>query len=103
MLKRKVQSKAVEKPKFKQEQKGKIKDDELEIENQETMKIHKGERKIGLSKGMTINLGNYQSAKISVWMERIVEDDNHSSTQNLQDMSQYLDDWLQSEVDEIQK
>jgi hypothetical protein len=63
--------------------------------------LTKNDCRIGLSKGMTVNLGNYESAKISVWMERVVENDPHIIDDNMENISNYLDDVLQAEVDEL--
>ena len=97
MLKKRVSK---EKVNYFAEAKGKTGNDSPEITK--TMVTGKGERKIGLAKTFTKNMGNYQSAKIGVWMERVVPDNDHDCTINLQEMSKYLDDWLQSEIEELE-
>lgn len=67
----------------------------------EAMLICKGEQKIGISKGITINTGNYESARINVWVERIIPEGEKERTKNLQELSEYLDDWLIVESKEL--
>ena len=100
MIKRKP--KAVEKEANVKEIKGITKDgDGINEPAHEVMQINKGEQKIGLSKGVTVNTGNYESARINVWVERIIPEGEKERTKNLQELSEYLDDWLIVESKEL--
>lgn len=57
------------------------------------------EVKIGLSKGITLNTGNYESARIDYWMERTVPESEKDST--LAEMSKEIDNVLDAEVQEL--
>ena len=59
--------------------------------------VVKGEVRVGLSKGATISMGNYQSARIDVWLERIVEDNEHSINKALMEISDLLDEAVAEE------
>ena len=63
--------------------------------------INKGEQKIGMSKGMTIPTEPYANVKITVWVERIIPEGENERTKNLQELSEYLDDWLIVESKEL--
>jgi len=60
-----------------------------------------GEVRVGMSKGATLNMGNYQSARIDFWMERVVVDDQHSINQAYSDMGEELDSLIEQETDAL--
>ena len=57
--------------------------------------ITTGERLVGMSKGYTINLGNYESAKIDCWMSRVVPDEDTAAMDALAEISDQIDEHLQ--------
>ena len=59
------------------------------------------QRRIGMSKGMTINMGDYQSARIDVWMERVVPDNDREVEKAYAEISKTLDEHLTDEVNEL--
>ena len=56
-----------------------------------------GERLIGMQKGYTINLDNYESARIDCWMSRVVEDDPAVAQGALSEMA----DEIEEQLDEL--
>lgn len=60
-----------------------------------------GKAEVGLSKGITINLGNYESARINCWITRIVNDDDTEMMNSLAELSGLIDEQIQFEVDGI--
>lgn len=60
-----------------------------------------GEVRVGMSKGATLNMGNYQSARIDFWMERVVEDTQHAVNKAYSDMTIELDQLIEDEADAI--
>lgn len=62
-----------------------------------------GQVRLGMSKGATVPTVAYGNAKIGVWIERLVKDDERAIEKNLSDMSEFLDDWINSEVKELEK
>lgn len=83
--------------------KGISRDGEMEENNSAPSTIRKGERRIGCSKGATVPTVAYGNIKISVWEERVVNDDDREARKVLNEISEYLDNWLQSEVDEVMR
>ena len=61
-----------------------------------------GECRVGCSKGVTLNMGNYQSARIDFWMERVVEDNEHEKIKAYSEMVDCLDDLITQEVDSLE-
>lgn len=61
----------------------------------------KGEVRVGMSKGATLNMGNYQSARIDFWMERVVEDSSHAINQAYSDMGDELDSLIDQETEAL--
>lgn len=59
------------------------------------------QRKIGLSKGVTINMGNYEAYKIAIWQERYCEDTEEASNKTIAEMMEELDALLEAEVDSV--
>lgn len=62
-----------------------------------------GQTTVGLSKGLTINLGNYESARINCWISRTVKDDEKVVMDTLADISQLIDEQIEFEVNEIKE
>lgn len=60
-----------------------------------------GEVRVGISKGATLNLGNYQSARIDFWMERVVNDNEHDITKAYAEMGEELDTLLEEEANSV--
>lgn len=60
-------------------------------------------RRVGMSKAMTVNMGNYESAKIGVWIERVVPDNDREEATAMTEISGRLDEYLKVEVSELQK
>jgi hypothetical protein len=67
------------------------------VRNNVASTIKKGQTRVGLSKGCTLNMGNYQSAKIDCWIERVVEDDEVVVMDTLADISRILDEHIEYE------
>jgi len=63
--------------------------------------ITEGQVRIGLAKGMTLNMGNYQSARIDAWMERVVPDNDHDINKSISDMSELLDEVVEQEQESL--
>lgn len=63
--------------------------------------ISEGKTRIGIAKGCTINMGSYESARVEVWMERVVDDDEHSINKAINDIGELLDDYIATEVSEL--
>lgn len=63
--------------------------------------LPEGKATVGLSKGVTLNLGNYQSARISCWISRTVNEDDKTVMDTLADISQLIDEQIEFESEEI--
>lgn len=74
-----------------------------ENENNPINTIQEGKAIVGLSKGLTINLQNYESARINCWISRVSDDDEVSVMDALVQISEMLDEQLQYEVDGIEE
>ena len=72
-----------------------------ENENNPINTIQEGKAIVGLSKGLTINLQNYESARINCWISKVTNDDEVSIMDTLVQISGMIDEQLQFEVDEI--
>lgn len=55
--------------------------------------------KVGISKSVTKNMGNYESAKIEYWLEK--ECDESEQERVTQELSVAVDDYLQSELNDL--
>lgn len=55
--------------------------------------------KVGISKSVTKNMGNYESAKIEYWLEKECEESEQERV--TQELSVAVDDYLQSELNEL--
>ena len=62
-----------------------------------------GTRRVGVSKGLTVNLGDYNSARVAFWMERVVPDTDEDFVSAVVEMSQLIEDAIQEEVEELKK
>lgn len=62
-----------------------------------------GKTSVGLNKGYTINLGNYESAKISCWITRICDDNDVSVMDTLGEISQLIDEQIEFEISELKE
>jgi hypothetical protein len=56
---------------------------------------------VGLSKGITKNLGDYESARVDCWMSHVVK--QADAVQALEDMSTLIDETIDSELTAIAK
>lgn len=75
---------------------------ELEEENNTSQGMLQPNRMIvGLSKGITLNLGNYESAKISCWMSKNVPEEEKDIMNALNDISEMIDEQIQFEAEEL--
>lgn len=59
------------------------------------------QRKIGMSKQVTVNMGNYNSFKVGIWQERYCEDTEEAANKVLAEMSEEIGELIQAEVDEV--
>ena len=57
--------------------------------------------KVALSKGVTLNLGNYESAKFDCWMEAEVLEKERDTTLDL--FSELIDNRLEQEAKELER
>ena len=55
--------------------------------------------KVGISKSVTKNMGNYESAKIEYWLEKECEESEQERV--TQELSVTVDDYLQSELNDL--
>lgn len=55
--------------------------------------------KVGISKSVTKNMGNYESAKIEYWLEKECEESEQERV--TQELSVAVDDYLQSELNDL--
>ena len=55
--------------------------------------------KVGISKSVTKNMGNYESAKIEYWLEKECEESEQQRV--TQELSVAIDDYLQSELNDL--
>lgn len=60
--------------------------------------IPQGKTLVGLAKGTTLNMGNYQSARIDCWIVRVADDNEKSVMDALSDMSALIDEHIEYEV-----
>lgn len=56
---------------------------------------------VGISKGLTLNLGSYQSARIDCWMLDMCDSDDKAKMDKLAEMSQMLDEQIEYECSEV--
>ena len=55
--------------------------------------------KVGMCKSITKNMGNYESARIEYWLEKECEESEQERV--TQELSVAVDDYLQSELNEL--
>lgn len=63
--------------------------------------FREGTAKVGLAKGMTVNLGNYSSARIDCSITRIVPDEDRAIMDELANLSVMLDEQIEFELEEL--
>lgn len=56
---------------------------------------------VGQSKGYTINLGGYESARINCWISKKTKDDEVAIMNTMAEISQLLDEQLEFEIEEL--
>lgn len=62
----------------------------------------KGKALIGLSLGVTLNMGDFESARVDVFIQRNVDDDDESIQEGLADISELIHDELQKQALQLQ-
>lgn len=80
--------------------KGAISEDE---ELNPTEKANEDLATVGLSKGITVNLGNYESARISCWISKPCKNDDKVMMDTMAEISTLLDEQLEFEVNELEE
>lgn len=65
--------------------------------------FREGTAKVGLVKGVTINLGNYQSARIDCSIVRIVKDDDREIMDELANISSMIDEQIEFETEQLEE
>jgi hypothetical protein len=79
-----------------------IKGRPMEIEDKlPYMVLPEGKTLVGLSKGATVNLGNYQSARIDCWISSICDDNQESIQAKLDEISNIIDSNVLAEIQNI--
>lgn|SRR3712207_2419047 len=82
-----------------------LKDEEYQSDqtnrNNPVNMLKSGQAIVGLTKGCKINMGNYQSAKIDVWISRVCKDEDKAIMDNLADISIMLDEQLEFEQSKL--
>ena len=73
-----------------------IKTEEVKTESTPTFT-----RKLGIQKGIVVNMGNYESARVTIWQERYCADDKLSANKVMAEMSQEIEDLLEAEVNAL--
>lgn len=85
-----------------------IKEEEYRAEESTTNRsnpanmLRAGQALVGLSKGVTLNLGSYQSARIDCWVSRVCNDSEKDIMDNLAEISVILDEQIEYESDQLQ-
>ena len=74
---------------------------EQDNDNNPNGALPEGKAVVGLSKGLTINLQNYESARVNCWISKVSNDDEISIMNALAEISGLIDEQIQFEVDEI--
>jgi hypothetical protein len=77
--------------------------EDAELDSNPATQLPEGKAIVGLSKGLTINLGNYESARINCWISRTAKDDETEIMNNMAEISTMLDEQLEFEVDELKQ
>lgn len=68
-----------------------------------TLGLPLGKTSVGISKGYTVNLGNYESARISCWMTKICDDNEIAIMDTLGEISQLIDEQIEFETAELKE
>lgn len=74
-----------------------------DVESNPVNTIPEGRALVGLSKGYTINTGNFESAKINCWISRPCKDDEVEIMNNMAEISQLIDEQIEFEVSELKE
>lgn len=75
--------------------------DELVESSALPAELKPGTRRVGVSKGLTVNLGDYNSARMAFWMERVVNDTDADANRAFVEMSKMIEDSLEEEAREL--
>lgn len=70
-------------------------------ENPPISTLPEGKALVGLSKGVTVNLGNYESARINCWITKLSNENDNDIMNTFVELSNMLDEQIQFEVDEL--
>lgn len=62
-----------------------------------------GKTLVGLAKGVTLNMGGYQSARVDCWIARVVDDTNKSVMDTLADLSQLISEHIEYESEDLEE
>lgn len=65
--------------------------------------LKQGTRRAGVSKGVTINLQNYESARVTYWMERIIDDNDESYVREIAKMTDLIEDLISADIEGCKK
>lgn len=84
-------------------EKGTDKQEPNEDSSNPALQLPVGYSTVGLSKGLTVNLGNYESARINCWISRTVKDEEKIVMDTLADISQLIDEQIEFEVNELRE
>ena len=76
--------------------------EDVETENP-VSQLPEGKAIVGLSKGYTINLGGYESARINCWISRTSADNEIAIMNNMAEISNLLDEQLEFEISELKE
>lgn len=74
---------------------------ETEHDSNPVNKLKAGEAEIGLSKGLTINLGGYESARVNCWISKVSKDTEVDIMAGMIEISEMIDEQIQFEVEEL--
>lgn len=78
-----------------------VKGQDMPNEDNPISTLKAGTALVGCSKGYTINLGGYESARIQCWITKTSKDDETSIMQTFSDISEMLDNQLEFETSEL--
>lgn len=57
--------------------------------------------RVGLSKGVTINMGDFQSARIDVWISKVCDDNKVEIEETLNEISKIIDERIEYEANQL--
>lgn len=79
--------------------KGTYEDPKTKMKND--MLLESNMTRVGMSKGVTLNMGGYQSARIDIWISKPCENNNVSIEETLNEISSLIDERLEYEVQQL--